>query len=65
MAERPLLLFPQPEPASRSSLPNGRNIYRIPSHDRQGARLLPMGWAINLHHHKRWRQHGGRYEMGA
>lgn len=42
MPERPLLLFPQPEVASRSSLHMRGGGVRLPSHQRQGARLSPM-----------------------
>ena len=42
MPERPVLLFPQPEVASRSSLGYARDTLQLPSHQRQGARLSPM-----------------------
>jgi hypothetical protein len=39
MADRPLLVFPEPEHASRTKLPSGRSGYHYPSFDRQGNRL--------------------------
>ncbi len=42
MAERPLLLFPQPEVASRSKPRSFRGKVHLPSPDRQGVRLTPM-----------------------
>lgn len=42
MAERPLLLFPQPEVASRSNLGGGGGRVHLPNIDRQGMRLTPM-----------------------
>jgi hypothetical protein len=42
MSERPLLLFPQPEVASRSNLGGGGGRVHIPSSNRQGARLTPI-----------------------
>jgi len=42
MPERPLLLFPQPEVASRSILKGGGGRVHLPSYDRQGIRLPPM-----------------------
>lgn len=42
MAERPLLLFPQPEVASRSNLGGGGGRVHLPAIDRQGTRLTPM-----------------------
>lgn len=43
MARQPLIVFPTPEPAERSKLPNrpGGEVKR-PTHDRQGRRLTPM-----------------------
>ncbi len=42
MPERPLLLFPQPEVASRSNLRGGGGQVHTPTFDRQNARLTPM-----------------------
>ena len=42
MANRPLLLFPAPERASRGKLPSGFGRTHKPSHDRQGARVSPL-----------------------
>jgi len=42
MPERPLLLFPTPEPASRSNLSGGTGRLHRPSHNRQGQRLSPI-----------------------
>jgi len=42
MPERPLLLFPTPERASRSTLGGGTGSFHRPSHHRQGARLTPI-----------------------
>ena len=42
MPERPLLLFPTPEPAGRSNLPGGTGKSHRPSHGRQGQRLSPI-----------------------
>ncbi len=42
MPERPLLLFPAPEMASKSSPGGGPSNIAKPSHQRQGDRLVPM-----------------------
>lgn len=42
MAERPLLIFPAPELASRSKLGSGRRKIHGPTHPRQGQRLSPL-----------------------
>ena len=42
MADRPLLLFPTPEIASRSKLGGGRGKYHRPSYERQSQRLSPV-----------------------
>lgn len=42
MAERPLLLFPQPEEASRANLGGGSANIPLPTHSRQGERVSPM-----------------------
>ncbi|MDM8515661.1 S8 family peptidase [Desulfobacterales bacterium HSG16] len=42
MPELPLLFFPTPEAASRSSLGGGRGDVHLPSHQRQGKRLSPI-----------------------
>lgn len=42
MANRPLLLFPSPELASKSSLPHGGGKFHKPSPTRQGERLFPV-----------------------
>ena len=42
MPDRPLLLFPQPEVASRSKPRSFGGQVNLPSHDRQSARLTPM-----------------------
>jgi len=42
MPERPLLLFPEPESASRTKGSGGPGRYHYPSHDAQGNRLSPI-----------------------
>ena len=42
MPERPLLLFPEPESASRTKRQGGPGGYYYPSHDSQGRRLSPI-----------------------
>ncbi len=42
MPERPLLLFPEPERASRTKGSGGPGRYHYPSHDSQGRRLSPI-----------------------
>jgi len=42
MANRPLLLFPAPEPADRGKLPPGFGRTHKPSHGRQGERVSPI-----------------------
>lgn len=41
MPERPLLVFPEPEDASRSNLGGGAGGFHRPEHGRQGRRLTP------------------------
>lgn len=42
MADKPLLIFPEPERASKSKLGGGGGNYHYPTHDRQGNRLSPI-----------------------
>ena len=42
MVDKPLLIFPEPEKASRSKRPGGPGNYHYPSHNRQGNRLSPI-----------------------
>jgi hypothetical protein len=41
MTDRPLLFFPNPEKADRSSSGGGPPNFQYPSHERQGKRLAP------------------------